>query len=245
MTGGETKKGSWRLWVLVGIFLLLLCGSVYALFFSDYFRIRQVEVVGSTDEIQTDVKNMLDWETDYMVLFNERVFAQSVVKKWNDLAAVDVEKTWPDKITINLIPEVAAFIWKSEGKLYLVNGSGLVLGLIEEPERLAKYNDLPVVTDASNIPVEEGNKVVSRDFVWFVSQIRDGINMSIKKDIESYEVGETTFNLKVKFRDGFWVYFDTLRNADLQVEKLAIFLKQGKLVDQYIDLRIPGRVFYQ
>jgi hypothetical protein len=245
MIGPVAKKGSWRLWLLVAIFLLVLGGSVYALFFSDYFRVKQIEINGSTEEIQNDVRNMLTWETDYMITFNEKSFVDSITRKWDDLAGAEVTKTWPDKLTIILIPEVAKMVWKSDGRLYLINASGMVLGNIEEPERLEKYNDLPVVTDASNIPVEEGNKVVSRDFVGFVEMVRNGIDMSIKREIESYEVGETTFNLKVKFKDGFWGYFDTLRNPELQVEKLAIFLNRQQLVDEYIDLRVPGKVFYK
>jgi cell division septal protein FtsQ len=188
---------------------------------------------------------MLSWESDYMVLFNEKKFSQTIADKYNDLAGVEIEKTWPDRLKIVLIPEIAKIIWKTEGKLYLVNASGVVLGLIEEPERLAKFNDLPVITDNSNLPVEDGNKVVSRDFVTFIDMAKSSIDMSVKKDIESYEVEETTFNLKIKFKEGFWAYFDTLRNAELQVEKLAVFLNQGKLVDQYVDLRVPGKIFYQ
>lgn len=245
MMGTATKSGGWRLWVLVVLFLLVLGGSVYLLFFSDYFKIKNVEIVGASEDVQGDVKNMLTWETDYMVIFNENVFAQTVDDKWDDLAGVEVEKIWPDKLKVILIPEVAKLVWKSDGRLYLLNISGMVLGLIEEQERLEKYNDLPVVTDAANVPVEEGMKVVSRDFVDFVEATRASIDMSIDKEIEGYEVEETTFNLKIKFKEGFWVYFDTLRNPELQVEKLAIFLANGKLVDQYVDLRVPGRVFYK
>jgi len=245
MMGTASQPGSWRLWVLVGLFLLLLGGSVYALFFSDYFKIKSVEIAGAGEDIQSDVKNMLTWETDYMVLFNEKAFAQAVDEKWDDLAGVEVAKIWPNSLNITLIPEVAEIIWKSDGRLHLLNGSGVVLGAIEEQNRLDKYNDLPVVTDAANVPVEDGAKVVSRDFVDFVNIARNSIDMSIKREIESYEVEETTFNLKIKFREGFWAYFDTLRNPELQVEKLAIFLENGRLVDQYVDLRVPGRVFYK
>lgn len=239
-------SGAWRLWLLLVVFILILGGSVYLLFFSPYFRVKNVIVQGGTEEVQQKIKEMVSWETDYMILFQTNNFENSIQKRWEDLADAQVKLEWPDRIRIILIPEIPKMIWNSSSKLYLINKSGMVLSNISEEERMSKYNDLPVVGDLSGIPVEKGKKILSKDFVLFVESVRDNIKNSIGKDIEAFEIKETTFSLNVRMRDGYTVYFDTLRDPVSQVEKLNTFLKKGGvMVNEYMDLRVPGKVYYK
>lgn len=238
-------SGWWKVWLLVILMLLLLGGATYLLFFSNYFKIKEYIVEGASDEVSQKIKEMASWETDYMILFDENNFAKSVNDKWNDFAEVEVEKKWPKTLRIVLVPELPKLIWNSQGKLYLLNASGIALGDISEEDRLKKYNDLPVVGDLSGLAVEKGKKIVSRNFVGFIESIKTNIMNSIGKEIEAFEVKETTFMLQVRMKEGYEVYFDTLRDPIAQVEKLSIFLKNGTLVDKYVDLRVPGMVYYQ
>lgn len=239
------QTGGWRLWVLLIVFVLILGGSVYMLFFSDYFRLREVQIDGGSEEMKSSIHEMLNWETDYMVLFDSKAFASSLENKWDELAQVNVNKVWPNKIEIVLVPEVAKIVWHSGEKLFLVNSAGIILGRIEEDERLSKYADLPVVDDLSGLFFEDGDRVVGRDFVLFLETVKFDIETSIKKEVEAFEVVETTFELHVKMKDGFSVYFDALRDPQTQVEKLSIFLKNDIFVNDYIDLRVPGKVYYK
>lgn len=239
------SRGSWRLWVLAFVLLLLIGGSVYLLFFSDYFKVKEVYVEGAKENMEEDIRNMVTWETEYMILFDERTFAESVKTNWDELAWVEVAKDWPTKINVYLGYEEPKIVWNSGGRLYLLNDSGVVLRSIEEEERLEKYIQLPVVGDLSSLPVEENDKLVSSDFVDFVYKVKEYIDQSIKKPVEAYEIEETTFELRVRFAEGFLVYFDTLRDPMTQVEKLNIFLQEGTRIDEYIDLRVPGKVYYK
>ncbi len=239
------KGGAWRLWFLLLIFLLLLGGSVYLLFFSDYFRVKEVVLEGATEEMETEINEMLTWETDYMIMFDANTFSSSLLNRWEELADVKVTKVWPCKLEVLLIAEVPKLVWNSDTKLFLINSAGIVLGRIEEDERLAKYNDLSVVDDLSRLYFEDGDKVVSRDFIFFVDSVKSDLENSIKKEVEAFEVVETTFELRVKMREGYSIYFDALRDPQTQVEKLNIFFKGGLFVNEYVDLRVPGRVYYK
>lgn len=239
------QTGSWRLWVLLVVFLLILGGSVYLLFFSDYFKIKQVVVTGGTEEMKAEVNEKLNWESKYMVLFDTVAFKKTLENRWAELAEVKVTKTWPDKLEVELVPEIPKLVWHSADKLFLVNSAGIVLSRIEETVRLEKFNNLPVVDDKSGLYFEDGDKVVSRDFVLFLEDVKTNIENSIKKEIEAFEVVETTFELRVKMKEGYYVYFDALRDPQNQVEKLNIFFKNNLLVDEYIDLRVPGKIYYK
>lgn len=238
--------GWWRMLVIAFIVLLLFGGSVYLLFFSDYFRIKNLEISGDgKPEVVERIKEMMKWETEYMVLFNETAFADSILNRWDDLSEVKVERIWPATVKIELAEVRPVLIWNSEGKLFLVDKTGSVMKQIDEKTRLESYNTLSVIGDLSGLPVEENKKVVSRSFINFVERVKKDINESVKKEIEAFEVKETTFTLRVRMKDGYEVYFDTLRDPDVQVEKLNSFLKNNILVDEYIDLRIHGKVYYK
>ena len=94
--------GAWRLWVLGFILLLMLAGTIYLLFFSDYFKIKEVAVEGAQDTMEVDIKEMVSWETDYMILFDEDGFAEDILGRWEELARVEVEKDWPNNLNIYL-----------------------------------------------------------------------------------------------------------------------------------------------
>ncbi|MFZ5392482.1 MAG: cell division protein FtsQ/DivIB [Patescibacteria group bacterium] len=240
------KGGWWRMLVIFLIVVLLFGGAVYMLFFSDYFKIKDVQITGDTkQEIVDGIKEMLKWDTEYMIMFNEQQFGDSVLKRWDDLAEVKVEKDWPANLKIELTEEVPVLIWNSEGKLFLVDKTGVVMKQIDEKERLELYNLLPVVGDLSGLPVEENKKIVSRSFISFIDEVKKGINESIKKEIEAFEIKETTFTLRVRMKEGYEVYFDTLRDPQTQIVKLNSFLKNQILVDDYIDLRVNGKVYYK
>ncbi|HPN67694.1 MAG TPA: FtsQ-type POTRA domain-containing protein [bacterium] len=240
------KGGAWRFWLLISVLLLMLFGVVYLLFFSDYFKIKIINIDGAGEEMQNEIKEMLSWETEYMILFNNNAFRDEINNKWNDFAVVEVQKQYPNTISVTLVPEVPKVIWHSGNKLFLVNDKGMVLGGIEEPERLAKYNNLPVVDDLSGLSFEKGDRVVGGDFVTFLDSVKNGIENSVRKQIEAFVVAETTFELRVKMKDGYVIYFDALRDPQTQVEKLNLFLKDGKvLFNEYIDLRVPGKVYYK
>ncbi|MBU0647624.1 cell division protein FtsQ/DivIB [Patescibacteria group bacterium] len=238
------KKGGWRLWLLAFILLLVMGISVYLLFFSDFFRIKNIEIIGASDELRYQIREMAGWETDYMILFDENKFSEAIRERWNEFSRVEIDKNWPDNVTIQLFVQEPKVVWNSESVLYLLDEQGVVLGIVAEEERMDKYAELPVVGDLSGLPVQEGVKVVSHDFVEFVYGARDNIESSIGKEIEAYEVRETTFELRVRMKEGYEVYFDTLRPVEAQVEKLNIFLKNNILVNDYIDLRVPGEVYY-
>ena len=180
-----------------------------------------------------------------MILFNTNAFAQTVKSRHDDLADVLVVKSWPHTIEVTMLVEEPKLVWNSGGQLYLLNGSGIALNQISEQDRLEKYMAMPVVGDLSGLPVDEDVKVVSREFVEFLYQVKSDIENSLNKQIEAFEIAETTFELRVRLKDGFEVYFDTLRNPHDQVEKLNIFLNDGILVNEYIDLRVPGKVYYK
>jgi len=237
--------GSWRLWVLAVVFLLILGGSVYLLFFSDYFKVKYVTVDGAKENMEDRIKEMVSWESDYMILLREDILAQKILDQWDELSEVKVTKKWPESVDVWLRFEEPKLVWNSGGKLYLLNEVGLVLRSIEEPERLEKFQDLPVMGDLSSLSVELDQRIVSRDFVDFVYSVRDNVANSVGLPIEAYEIEETTFELRVRFAPGFEVYFDTLRDPVAQVEKLNIFLKSGTRVDEYIDLRVAGKVYYR
>jgi hypothetical protein len=240
------KEGSWRFWLLISLLLVLLFGVVYLLFFSNFFKIKNVNIDGGDELLKTQIKEMMSWETEYMILFNTDNFQKSVTEKWDDLASVNISKQYPNTITIVLMPEIPKIVWNCGGKLYLVNDIGVVLGKIEEQERLEKYNNLPVVDDLSALVFEKGDRVVGRDFVMFLESVKTNIENSIKKQIEAFVVSETTFELRVKMKDGYVVYFDALRDPQTQVEKLNLLLNDGKVIfNEYIDLRVPGKVYYK
>lgn len=234
--------------IIIGIVLLILGYSVIA---SSLFRIKNIQVAGNQTLSETTIRDQVtaiigDSPISQNILFVSANNIESQLKKNNyQVSGVKIERLYFNTLKITITEQKPSILWRSGNNLSIITENGR--GFIGEPNDELKKN-LPTVEDLSNLPVKEGDKVVSQDFVKFVNEVntilpQNGISIS------NTQIEETTTEITVITKEGYKIRFDTTRPFTEQMSDLKAVLDslktQGKKPTQYIDLRVNGKVFYK
>lgn len=204
-------------------------------------RIRTVEVNGIEDtEIETAIKKQIRQE--YTFLWQPYIGSSQATPAYpNKVADVDVTAAWTEqRIIATAQPRRPALLWKTGETVFSLDERGYILRAVASPDNI----DTPVIHDASNLPTEEGDRVVPRDFVEFVGRVVDS-----ELPITRLRIIDTTSELYADLVTGYYIRFDTNASAQTQLENVSSVQqtaeKQGDTINQYIDVRLPYKAYYR
>jgi len=240
----------WRLILKLSPYILLIGIIVGVVFFSSIFRIDKVYVQGPNTELS---KGLNDEVTKYLksslagknwLFLDTNSLKGRLQKTFTGQEAIMVEKQFPNKLIVKTDEQKSAIVWKTGSKKYIVSINGRVMSELQGENNTG----LAVLTDSSSLPVDVGNKILSRDFVSFAIKVCDYVKAKSLGPEQIY-ITETTKELLVKTTAGYEIKFNTEETPDAQLRSLQATLdllaSQNKQATQYIDLRVPGRAFYK
>ncbi|MDQ5943448.1 MAG: cell division protein FtsQ [Patescibacteria group bacterium] len=249
----KSKKPQFNLKKLIRpiIIVVLVLIVLYAVLASSLFKINKIEIVGNQTIDSEDVKSQVSAIITGSSISQNIIFVPSSdiekqLKKDNyQVADVKISKIPFSTIKVTITEQKPSILWKSGNNLSIITENGR--GFIGEPNDELKSN-LPTVEDLSNLPVKEGDKVVSQEFVKFVNDMYTTLPQN-GVEIVGAQIEETTTEITVITKDGYRIRFDTTRPFSEQLSDLNAVLdslkQQGKKPTQYIDLRINAKVFYK
>lgn len=240
----------WRLTLKLSPYILLIGIIVGVVFFSSIFRIDKVDVQGPNTELS---KGLNDEVTKYLksslagknwLFLDTNSLKGRLQKTFTGQEAIMVEKQFPNKLIVKTDEQKSAIVWKTGSKKYIVSINGRVMSELQGDNNTG----LAVLTDGSSLPVDIGNKILSRDFVNFAIKVGDYVKAKSLGPEQIY-ITETTKELLVKTTAGYEIKFNTEETPDAQLRSLQatldLLVSQNKQATQYIDLRVPGRAFYK
>jgi len=257
--GKKGTPGKWLYW-LVTLFFVLTVG--FALFFSDFLTITEIKIFGLNRLEDSPIRNIIDEKINgkyfnvvpknNLILFPENKLKKELKEKFKRIEEVRVERTFPDKLIILVRERKFTMLLCSSNSCYLLNERGEAYPADNfsweelEKEKLITLNDL----SGARISLE--NNPLESDFQTFILQLGDQVQketeLSIKKQYET--PSRMSNDLKVETEAGWKIYF----SEEVGLEKELLMLKTV-LADkiekerqkdlEYIDLRIPNKVFYR
>ncbi len=250
---GKTQKAHFKTRrllrpIMLIIFILI---SSYAVLASNMLKIGKIEIEGNQTIDKADVISQVESiitgsSISQNIIFVPTGSIEKQLKKDNyQIADLRVSRIPFNTIKITITEQKPSILWRSGNNLSIITENGR--GFIGEPNDELKKN-LPIVEDLSNLPVKEGDKVVSQEFVRFINDVysilpQNGI------PITNTQIEETTTEINVITKEGYRIRFDTTRLFTEQLSDLKAVIdslkQQGKKPTQYIDLRINGKVFYK
>lgn len=233
----EINKG--LVWVIILVFGLIAFG--WWLFYSDYFKIKNIEISGTlNDEVKKEINDFLGKN---LLLFSIGKLDKKLVKRQTSIEKLNIIKGIPDTIKVEVLVRRPQIRWKTQDKIYFVDESGVVFNLDEFGEELGK---LPLVEDGRNLEIELGKKILTSDFIESIKQLSGKTSEATGKEIESMKVYETTIHLEIKLRDSFRILFDTTADLEKQLYLLKKIkeLHEGE-IKEYVDLRVEGKAYYK
>jgi len=238
----EEKKSlevsSGAIWFLV--ILILIAGLVYFFLFSSYFKIKNIYIVGAGDfeNKVSDIINQNLAQKSNFFLFPTNLVEVQIAKEYPIFSKVKIYKGIPDALKVDLQTRNAVLICHSNGDDFLIDSEGIAFKGNTIPDNIAKVN--------INRTINLGDKVFSKNFVSFVSDLWNNFPLKTNLKITKIDVPETDYVVNVYTDKGWYAIFDTTKSAQKQIDNLVLILQQiGDQPIQYIDLRLENKIYYK
>lgn len=234
----EKPRNLWTKFISIFLMVVILLGGlVYFLFYSSYFKIKNIIVENSTNQEIIDDLNRLQGEN--ILLFSRAKIEKEIIAQAPEITNLKVTRGLPDTLKIRQEERLSKIAWVSDNKKYLLGGDGVIF-------KEAQETNLPYVVDDKNIPVGIGQQVASENFINFLIETFVNFPQTVGFNINHFEISETIFQLDAVTDRGWKIVFDTTRPASGQLVDLNKFLSEHKdEVQEYVDLRVEGRVYYK
>lgn len=223
--------------------LLLLIVVIYVLFFSGYFKINSVIVENTSNEELINYFN--NYKNKNILLLGSGEIKNDAVQRFPELINLRVIRGLPNTLKIKLEENRPKLIWQTGGKKFYINSDGFAYA---EGENILNNpaENLPLVIDKSDIPVQIGKNIIGKNFINFILELDINFATNTGLAISKYEINDTIFQIITVTNNGLNIIFDTTASATEQLGTLSQFLLDHKgEVAEYIDLRVPGKVYYK
>lgn len=239
------------------VFFLVSFSFVWALFFSDYFDIKKIEINGggkiSVDEIrkyannQLKSKRLIFFSQKNYFLFSNKQFLEFLHSK-HSFEYLNIDKKYPNRLLIEFNEKPYKITWLEDDRYYYTDSEG---GIIAEANLLElKERKYPLIHNQSDGKII-GNKVdVEKKYLEFISRLFDGFSEHKEEfNIEKYIIDNNPDTVKAIVVNGPEIYFNTNIDLQKQINKLLV-VKREKLNHnyesiEYINLKIGDSVYYR
>lgn len=239
----DKKKKVWPKVILISLLVLIVfIVLIYLIFFSKFFVIKNVEIIGSPTQ---NIRDRLDqFKGQNLFSFKIRDVEKAFVEENQNLIGVKMYRGIPDTIRIKFEDRDPKIIWESANKKYLVDEKAILYKEIDESS-LSSFADLPLVKDSNNLSTKIPSQISSEQFINFIRAAKTDFN-SQKIEIEYFEIKETTFQMTAVTKQGLKIYLNSLRPLSDQTEAFRKVYDQFKNeIKEYIDLRVEGKVYFR
>ncbi|MDP2586538.1 MAG: FtsQ-type POTRA domain-containing protein [Candidatus Komeilibacteria bacterium] len=242
------------------ILALLAVGYIFYLFFySDYFKISQINFNGQIEGFKTEettakayeiMSNNRSWPFSAQNYFTIKISQlEEELNQTNALASFKVAKKFPRSLEIVVEERLGRLLWVSSEQTFVLEADGLISGSIA-PEEAAKAS-LPVIYDLSNTFVTTGETRVNDKQLALIMEVWLNLkNYDLPQiELDYFKVDSLQANyVKIVTKKGFELHVNYLASLDSQINKLKKSLASGK-IDlnniNYINLRIENQVIYK
>lgn len=247
----------------IGVFLLwllFLATLFYTMFFSVFFIIRDVRIVGmqklSEEILREFAVKQLDGK--YFGIFSKRNFfwarprflEKRLLEEYPLLFSANVTRVFPGEINISVAERKKIILWCSGEQCFLADEEGKT----RNGERALSQENISYaifIDDMSGKAVATGDKVFDSDYGKFVVQLSESFAEQLGISLEPRFTAVSRFanEVRAKTAEGWEVYFGTdeplessLGALQLLFEKELTPEKRAKLA--YVDLRTENRAYY-
>jgi len=248
------KSGLWKWLIPPGI--LILGGLVWFFLASSFWKLENITISGLNRVLPEEVENII-WQiadNNYWLGFSGRnifilddqLIQEKLIASYN-LTDCQVIKKFPRSLLVTGYERPYAFIWQEGKDFFYASRDGYI---IKEQEVLEEDKQKYFILENKNTGslIGQDNKInVNSEYLEFAFVLSELINNNDQLTLEKFIIDWEFNTLKVKFKDGPQVYFNTRDQAKNQLERLLL-VKKEKIKDnfsktEYIDLRYGDKIF--
>ena len=179
--------------------------------------------------------------------FDEKDLVNSLKKQFPEISSATVELPLFSHVpVIRLNVAAPSFVLKNSDTLYVIDSEGKVVG---RAANFPQAKNLPALTDVLGSSASLGKQVISSSSVTFIEtlilQLKHG-----NVPVGSLELPQAAQELRLRTADRpyfvkFYLDGDPLRQSGQFLAARHNFDSKGQQPAEYLDVRIPGRIFYK
>jgi cell division septal protein FtsQ len=238
---GQLRGGKWYRWLVIPG----LMGVVYLVFGSSFFWLDELKISGNHLAVEEQITEVLfpkGFKGANAVSWPEGMAKRRLLTKIPQISEVSFRKNLINNtLTVVIKEHQTSIVWQTAGEKFLVNRYGVVY------DTASDNTPLIMVEDLKNVPVSINQKVVAPDFIEFVTSFVANLPRKTNITISRITIPETTFEVEMYTNQKWRIILDTTRPPDDQLNSLVRVLREmgDNTPREYIDLRIPNKVFYK
>ncbi len=233
----------WFWKVLFLVILLLIAG--WFLIYSEYFKIKNLEVNGYSNP---SVKNAIQsLEGQNLILLSFGNIEEDLMREHSSIKDIQIDKVLPATLRVRVDVRKPEIIWQVSQKNYYIDPNGIIFSLDEEDDLTEdEKNNLLIIVDADELEVQEGSIILTKQFIDFFKETSNDFEQFTDAKITKSEISQTTFQIKIFTDKGFYVLLDTTREVMPQLEGLKkVLLEHKDNIKEYVDMRVEGKAYYK
>ncbi|MCX6761410.1 MAG: FtsQ-type POTRA domain-containing protein [Candidatus Moranbacteria bacterium] len=257
--GKKKSSGKWLFRLAVVLFAATV---IFALFFADFLSITTIKITGLDKLEEAPIREIINEKLsgkylglvkkNNLLIFPGNKLERELVGKFKRIESVDVEKKFPGEVDVTIKERKFTMFLCSAGECFVLNerGEAYPAGNFS-PEELEKEN-LVTLSDVSDTRIFAENNPLEDDFREFILELAGKMQYEtgvvLKKQYET--PSRMSGDLKVETGGGWKIYFSESVGMDKEMLMLGTVLERKISPEQqkdleYIDLRIPNKVFYK
>ncbi len=262
-------RRSWKQAKYFSLLLVVLClltGAAWFVMNSGYYQLADIEindldtlqkgeVVSTTHQILAR-GGWRPWGNENLVFMDTEKLSAALK---NELFAenVTVDKVYPNILRLMVEERQRSVVMDSQGQYLMIDTQGMVAGLVDDKAKadidarlsnksLANPKSVPLVVCDLPELAAAGYQVTDSDYVKTWLEAYKALNDAGIKFRYFRLSSPSSDLLKVVSEDGYEVYYDlkTPLNGQIEVYKKFMASKPVNVkINEYIDIRIPGKVY--
>lgn len=221
--------------IVVGVVLI---GLIYLFLFSPVFKIRTINLMGQPSE---DSLALLEkFKGDNIFRIHAGQLQTSLINDNPKFQNVSVSLGIPSTLRVIFTERNPEIVWQSGSQYYLVDEKDIAYQQVDAPPK-----DLILVVDNKNIPVNPPEQIANANFIDFLKTAKLKLSSELNFAVTKFEISETTFQVTASTDKNIQVILDTTKSISDQIDAAKQTYNADKNgVKQYLDVRVPGKVYY-
>ena len=231
------------------ILIILLVGAVYSLLIkpTPKVQINNLAYHPAVVYQTAAAKDFSALKNRNKVTFNEESLSVSLRKQFPEISSVSVElPIFSETPVVRLNIAKPSFFLASGNLDYIVDSQGVATSAIP---KLTRSASLVTLTDQSGFAAHIGGQVLSAQSVSFINNLLAQTTYA-NVPVKSLVLPPQALELDLRTTDqSYYVKFylggDPLLQAGQFLAARHNFSQSGQQPSQYLDVRVPGRIFYK
>ena len=187
----------------------------------------------------------------HLIFLDTSDIERALGEKFKGIDQISVKRKLPKKLQIGFKDRNGLVLICKSSSCVSLSDDGVATTAGAQSEFVSLGTTVETVSDQSQKEITVGDAVNTNNFVSFVREVR--AKLSTVEGIgpqEFYIPHPSATELKIKTQAGWLIYMDTASSLNDQVDALGVLLekeitKEDQICIEYIDQRIPKRIFYK